>query len=166
MTSTRLSETRTSCRASWQSPSSSFQCLHSDRLYSGISAGTADMDMDRTVSGPVSGVAEGGACSRVGMGVDVSMEEAGDGVEVAGTDSGVGRGVGVGSAGVRVVGTGSEVADTGVEVTSEAGLWPMQAAITMRNARRAQSESLVMRVVASFSPGIEAGLQARNLTLA
>ena len=68
VTSTRLSETRTSCLASWQSPSSSFQCFHSDRLYSGISAGTADMDMDRTVPGLVSGVVEGGACSRVGYG--------------------------------------------------------------------------------------------------
>ena len=109
VTSTRLSETMTSWRASWQSPSSSFQCFHSDRLYPGISAGTADTVMDRTFPGLVSGVAEGGACSRVGMGVDVPVEEAGDGVAVAVTDSGVGRGVGVGSAGFGVVGTGSEV---------------------------------------------------------
>ena len=79
-------------------------------------------------------------------------------------DSGVGRGVGVGSAGVSVVGTGSEVAGTGVEVTSGAGLWPMQAASTMRNARKAQSGSLVIRVVASFSPETEARLQVRNPT--
>ena len=100
------------------------------------------------------------------MGVDVPVEEAGDGVAVAVMDSGVGREVGVGSAGVRVVGTGSEVAGTGVEVTPEAGLWPMQAASTMRNARKTKSESLVMRVVASFSSGIEGRLQVRNPTLA
>ena len=73
---------------------------------------------------------------------------------VAVTDSGVGRGVGVESGGVGVTETGSDVVSTDVGFPSGAGLWPMQAASTMRNARRAQSESLVMRVVASFSPGV------------
>ena len=122
--------------------------------------------MDRTVFGLVSGVAEGRAGSRVGMGVDVPVEEAGDGVAVAVTDTGVGRGVGVGSVGVGVVGTGSEIAGTGVEVTSGAGLWPMQAASTMRNARKAKSGSLVIRGVASFLPGVGARLQVRNLASA
>ena len=49
VTSTRLSEIRASCRASWQSPSSSVQCFHWDRLYSAMSVGIGD-DGDRQSS--------------------------------------------------------------------------------------------------------------------
>ena len=122
--------------------------------------------MDNAVVGLVSGVAEGEARSRVGMGVNAPVEEAGDGVAVAAVDSGVGRTVGVASAGAGVVEAGSEVAGTGVGVASEAGAWLVQAASAMRNARKAQSESLVIRVVASFSPGVGARLQVRNPTSA
>ena len=42
----------------------------------------------------------------------------------------------------------------------------MQAASTMRNARKAKSGSLVIRGVASFLPGVGARLQVRNLASA
>ena len=53
----------------------------------------------------------------MGSGVGVPVGEAGDGEAVAVVDSGVAWEVGVTSAGVGVVGTGTEVAASGVEVT-------------------------------------------------
>ena len=50
MTSTRLSEMRASCRASWQSPSSSIQWFHWDRLYSGMSGGIGATVIARVVA--------------------------------------------------------------------------------------------------------------------
>ena len=80
---------RTSYRASWQSPSSSAQCFHWDRLYSAMSVGTGATVIARVVAGLA---AEGGA-SAVGcwVGIDVaaSVEDAGVGVAVAAVDSGV-----------------------------------------------------------------------------
>ena len=70
------------------------------------------------------------------------------------------------SAGVTVSEVGSDIAGAVVRVASGTGLWHMQAASIMRNDRKAQSESLAIRVVASFSPGVEARLQVRNLNLA
>ena len=51
VTSARLSEMRASCLASWQSPSSSIQCFHWDRLYSGMSAGIGATVIAREVVG-------------------------------------------------------------------------------------------------------------------
>ena len=84
-TSTKLSEMRTSCLASWQSPSSSVQCLHWDRLYFGMSAGTGATAIARDVAGVDAAIV--GSC--VDAGVDVSVEGAGVGVAVAAVDSGV-----------------------------------------------------------------------------
>ena len=72
---------RTSCRASWQSPSASTQCFQSPRSYSGMSAG-----MGATV---ITKVAAGAA--PVGTGVDV--EVAGTGVETTVGASTVSAGV-------------------------------------------------------------------------
>ena len=88
----------------------------------GYPPGPAILLSYRAVSGRVSGVTEGGACSWVGTGVDVSIEEAGDGVAVAVMDSGEGqrsrRRRPPGPASRKL---GSEVAGTGVGVPSGAG---------------------------------------------
>ena len=76
---------RASCLASWQSPSSSIQCFHWDRLYSGMSAGIGATVIAREVVGV--GVAV--VSSWVDTGVDVSVEDAGVGVTVAVVDPGV-----------------------------------------------------------------------------
>ena len=76
VTSTRLSEMRASCLASWQSPSSSVQCFHWDRLYSGMSAGIRATVIAREVVGV--GVVV--VSSWVDTVVDVSVEDAGVGV--------------------------------------------------------------------------------------
>ena len=74
----------------------------------------------------------------MGSGVGVPVGEAGDGEAVAVVDSGVAWEVGVTSSGTGVTETGFEVAGRDVGVPSRAGLWPMQAASTMRNARKDQ----------------------------
>ncbi len=76
---------RASCLASWQSPSSSIQCFHWDRLYSGMSAGIGATVIAREVAGV--GVAV--VSSWVDTGVDVSVEDAGVGVTAAVVDPGV-----------------------------------------------------------------------------
>ena len=149
VTSIRLSEMRTSCRASWQSPSSSVQCFHWDRLYSAMSVGIGATVIARVVTGLA---AEGGA-SVVGcwVGIDVaaSVEDAGVGVAVAAVDSGVLRGSGVGMmfVGVGVMGLGSAVAATDVGVAAGIGTWPEQATKTMRIGTSAQIGSRVIRVL-------------------
>ena len=83
VTSTRLSEMRASCRAFWQSPSSSVQCFHWDRLYSAMSVGIGATVIVRVVAGLAA------VGSWVGVDLAASVEEAGVGVAVAGVDSGV-----------------------------------------------------------------------------
>ena len=82
VTSTRLSEMRASCLASWQSPSSLIQCFHWDRLYSGMSAGIGATVIAREVVGVGLVVVS----SWVDTVVDVSVEDAGVGVTVAVVD--------------------------------------------------------------------------------
>ena len=80
---------RASCRASWQSPSSSVQCFHWDRLYSAMSVGIGATVIARVVAGVA---VEGSASvvgSWVGIGVAASVEDAGVGVAVAVVASGV-----------------------------------------------------------------------------
>ena len=114
VTSTRLSEMRASCLASWQSPSSSIQCFHWERLYSGMSAGIGATVTAREVVGV--GVVV--VSSWVDTVVDVSVEDAGVGVTVAVVDPKVPWGIGVGVilAGDGAMALGSTVrrADTGV----------------------------------------------------
>ena len=81
-TSTRLSAIRTSCRASWQSSSSSLQCFHWDRLYSGMSVEIWETVTVRMVAASV-------ADSWVGAAVADSVEDAGVGVTVAAVNAGV-----------------------------------------------------------------------------
>ena len=140
---------RTSCRASWQSPSSSVQCFHWDRLYSATSVGTGATVIARVVTG----LAAEGRASVTGcwFGVDVSasVEDADVGVAVAAVDSGVLRGGGVGMmfVGDGVMGLGSAVAATDVGVAAGIGAWPEQAIKTMRIGASAQIGSLVIRVL-------------------
>ena len=61
-----LSSTRTSCRASWQSPSSSIQCRQSERSYAGMSAGIGTMVITKVIAGV--DVAGGRPVSAVGVG--------------------------------------------------------------------------------------------------
>ena len=152
VTATRLSEMRASCRASWQSLSSSTQCFHWDRLYSGRSAGIGATVIVRVGAGLVIGVDAGVAGSRVGIDVAVSVEDAGVGVAVAVVDSGVPWGgvVGMMSAGNAGMELDSIVATTDGGVAAGVGAWPEQADRTMRNGRSAQSGSLVIRVLLSF----------------
>ena len=132
VTSTRLSESRTSCLASWQSPSSSIQCFHWDRLYSGMSAGMgATVIVRETV---VVGVAVVG----LSVGVDVAdpVGEAGVGVAVAGRDSGVFRGVGV-----DVVLVGDVVMDLdSLVVVADGGVAAGVAGLTVQAARTARNK--------------------------
>ena len=142
----------TSCRASWQSPFSSIQCFHWDRLYSAMSVGIGATEIARVATGLA---AEGGA-SVVGcwVAIDVaaSVEDAGVGVAVSAVDSGVPRGGGVGMmlVGDGVMELGSAVAATDVGVAAGIGAWPEQATKTMRISKSAQIESLVIRVLLSF----------------
>ena len=78
-----------SCRASWQSPSSSIQWFHWDRLYSGTSAGIGATVIARVVAGLAAGGSASVVRSWVGIGVDVSIEEAGVGVAITVVDPGV-----------------------------------------------------------------------------
>ena len=96
----RLSAMRTSCLASWQSPSSSVQCRHSLRSYSGIPAGTSATVMTRVALDVEVGV----GAAVVGSGVGVGAAVAGSGAGVGGGV--VGMGVGLGA---TVVGAGAGV---------------------------------------------------------
>ena len=152
VTSTRLSEMRASCRASWQSPSSSVQWLHWDRLYSGMSAGIGATVIARVVAGLAAGGSASVVRSWVGIGVDVSIEEAGVGVAIAVVDPGVPWG---GSVGMIFAGDGGMELDPAVAATdggvaAGVGDWPEQAARTIRTGSSAQSGSLVIRVLLSF----------------
>ncbi len=152
VTSSRLSEMRASCRASWQSPSSSVQCFHWDRLYSAMSAGIGATVIARAVAGLVVGVSAAVARSWLGNGVDVSGKDAGVGVAVPPVVPGVPWG---GSVGMMFVGEGamelgSAVAATDVGVAAGVGVWPEQAARTMKIGRSTQSGSLVIQVMPSF----------------
>ena len=89
VTSTRLSEMRASCRASWQSPSSSIQCLYWDRLYLEMSAGIGATVIAKVAAGLAAGGSASVVRSRVGIGVGDSIEEAGVGVMIAVVDSDV-----------------------------------------------------------------------------
>ena len=94
---------------SWQSPSSSVQCRHSDLLYSGMSVGTGATVITRVVTamgaggnGVVVGVAVrvGGAVVAVGAvvgPVDPGTGFVGAGDDVAGSSVGVGVAVATGS---------------------------------------------------------------------
>ena len=55
------SSIKTSCRAFWQSPSSSVQCRHVPRSYSGRCAGTAAIDTGSTTPVAVGAAVEAGA---------------------------------------------------------------------------------------------------------
>ena len=96
----KLSAMRTSCRASWQSPSASVQCRHSDLLYSGMSAGTAATAitsvMPAGVDGVIVDVAAGGSDAVVGVAVDVGGVIVAVGAVVGLVIAGVAAGVGVG----------------------------------------------------------------------
>ena len=100
---------RASCRASWQSLSSSIQCFHWDRLYSAMSSWIGATVIARVVASPVIGVNAAVARSWVGIGVDVSSKDAGVGVAVAVVDCGVPWGVG---AGVMFAGDGGMELDS------------------------------------------------------
>ena len=84
--------------------------------------------------------------------MDVSIEVAGVGVAIAVVDPGVPWGgvVGMMSAGDAGMEPDSTVAATDGGVAAGVGVWPEQAARTMRNGRSAQSGSLVIRVLLSF----------------
>ena len=152
VTSTRLSEMKTSCRASWQSPFSSVQCFQWDRLYSTISVGIGATDIAREVVGIVVGVSATVACTWLSVGVDVSCKEAGVGVAVAVVVPGVpwGGGDGMMFVGDGIMELGCAVAATDVGVAAGVGVWPKQAARTMRIGRSAQSGSLLIRFLLSF----------------
>ena len=119
---------RASCLASWQSPSSSIQGFHWDRLYSGVSAGIGATMIARVVAGLAAGGSASVVRSWVGIGVDVSIEEAGDGVASAVVVSGVpwGGGVGMMFVGDGAMEPSSAVAATDVGVAAGAGVWPEQ----------------------------------------
>ena len=137
VTPTRLSEMRASCRASWQSPSSSVQWFHWDRLFSGTSAEIGATVIARVVAGLAVGVSASIVGSWVGTGVDVSSKEAGVGVAVAVVVTGVpwGGGVGIMFVGDRAMELGSAVIATAVGIAAGVGVWPEQAARTMRTGR-------------------------------
>ena len=137
VTSTRLSEMRASCRASWQSPSSSVQCFHWDRLYSEMSVGIGATVIARVVAG----LAAGGGASVVGSWV---------GVDVAASVEDAGVGVGMMFVGDGGMGLGSAVAATDVGGAAGIGAWPEQATKTMRIGTSVQIGSLVIRVLLSF----------------
>ena len=79
--------------------------------------------------------------SWVGIKLGVSAEGAGVGVAVAGVDSGVPWGVGVGVilAGDGAMELGSAIAETDVGVAAGVGGWPEQATRIIRTGRSAQS---------------------------
>ncbi len=105
---------RTSCRASWQSPSWSSQCFQSFRSYFGMSVGTGAMVIIRVVDGTSAGVEVRFAGAWVGDTVGSVGAPVGEIPGVAGVDAGVdapfvavnaGVGPGVGIPGA-CVGTG------------------------------------------------------------
>ena len=62
---------RTSCLASWQSPSSSVQCFHWDRLYSAMSVGIGATAITRVVAGRAT--VGGGSAVGSWFGIDVPL---------------------------------------------------------------------------------------------
>ena len=104
------------------------------------------------VTGLAVGVSASIVGSWVGTGVDVSSKEAGVGVAVAVVVTGVpwGGGVGIMFVGDRAMELGSAVIATAVGIAAGVGVWPEQAARTMRTGRSAPSGSLLIRFMLSF----------------
>ena len=117
-----------------------------------MSAGIWATVIDRVAAGVAMRVGALVVGSCVGTNVAASVEDAGVGVAVAAVDSGVPRGGGGGMmfVGDGVMGLGSAAAATDVGGAAGVGVWPEQAARTMRIGRNAQSGSLVIRVLLSF----------------
>ena len=113
------------CLASWQSPASSIQCFHWDRLYAGMSAGIGATVIAREAAG--ADVAVFSSC--VDSGIDASVEDAGVGVPVADVGPGVLWGIGVG---VKFADDGGAELDSAaaapdVGFADGVGIWPEQA---------------------------------------
>ena len=149
-----------SCLASWQSPASSIQCFHWDRLYAGMSSGIGATVIAREAAGV--DVAVFSSC--VDSGIDASVEDAGVGVPVADAGPGVLWGIGVG---VKFADDGGEELDSAaiapdVGFADGVGIWPEQADRSTRIGSSAQSQSLINRVLFSTCEKVGVWLLTKN----